>query len=148
VALCHDCPDRRRTHHHCRSYYCYYRLPLAAPSLFLSPETADICLLEGSGRSYNFIPSVLPPKDLESSRMLYRSDHGVGIMFKSSQASHVIPLTGAPPIEVSPAIPSFVSLRAASLPRAVAFLLYLLNCLHRSFCHHLAILLTRSLKDP
>lgn len=74
--------------------------------------------------------------------MLYRSDHRVGIMFKSSQVSHVIPLTGAPAIEVGTAIPSFVSLRAASLPRAVAFLPYRLNCLHRPLCHHLAILLT------
>lgn len=135
MALCHGCPDRRRTHHYCCSYYCYYRLPLAAPSLLLSPEAADMCLLEESGRSYNFIPSVLPPKDFE-----------VGIMFKSSQASHVIPLTGAPSIEVGPAIPSFVSLRAASLPRAVAFLPYRLNCLHHPLCHHLAILLTRPLK--
>jgi hypothetical protein len=148
VALCHGCPDRRRTHYHCRGYYCYCRLPLAAPSLFLSPETADICLLEGYGRSYNFIPSVLPPKDFESSRMLYRSNHGMDTMFKSSQASNVIPLTNAPPIERGPAIPSFVSLRAASLPRTVAFLLYRLNCLHCPFCHHLAILLTRSLEDP
>ena len=148
MALYHGCPDRRRTHHHCRSYYWYYGLPLAAPYLSLSPETADICLLEGSGRSYNFIPSVLPPEDFESSRMLYRLNHGAGIMFKSSQASHVIPLTNAPPIEVSLAIPSFVSLRAASLPRMVVFLLYRLNCLHRPFCHHLVILLTRCLEDP
>ena len=116
VALCHGCPDCRRTHHHCRSYHCYYHLPFAAPSLLLSPETAGIYLLEGSGRSSNFIPSVLPPKDFKSSWMLYRSNHEVDIMFKSSQASHVIPLTNAPPIEVGPAV---TSLSACVLPRCL-----------------------------
>jgi hypothetical protein len=115
--------------------------------LFSSPETANICLLEGSGRSYNLYPPYCH-QGTSSLRMIYRLDHGVGIMFKSSQDLHVIPPAGAPPIEVGSAIPSFVSLRAASLPRAVAFLPYRLNCLHRPFCHHLAILLMRSLKDP